>query len=53
MEQCKRCGRQLKTSKSIEEGFGPVCKRKHLKELADAEFEKNQLTIDEIGESNA
>ena len=51
MQQCTRCGRQLKTTKSIEEGYGPVCKRKHLKELADLEFEKNQLTMDEVIEN--
>lgn len=51
MQQCNRCGRQLKTTKSIEEGYGPVCKQKYLKELADMEFEKNQLTMDEVIEN--
>lgn len=48
METCGRCGRKLKTQKSIDAGFGPVCKRKHEQELADAEFEKIQVTIDEV-----
>lgn len=45
METCGRCGRKLKTAKSIKDGFGPVCKRKH--EEAEEEFLKRQITIDE------
>lgn len=48
MHACSRCNRKLTTAKSIELGFGPTCYKKHLKVLADAEFEKNQLTIDEV-----
>lgn len=48
MHICGRCNRKLKTSKSIELGFGPTCHKKHLQELAEAEFEKNQVTIDEV-----
>ena len=48
MQQCSRCGRQLKSTKSIDEGYGSVCKKKHERELAQAEFEKNQLTMDEV-----
>ena len=48
MKQCGRCNRKLKTLKSIELGFGPTCHKKHLQALADAEFEKNQVTIDEV-----
>ncbi|GEN30256.1 hypothetical protein HNQ35_000040 [Cerasibacillus quisquiliarum] len=50
MEQvinCLRCNRRLKTVKSRELGFGPVCYKKHLQEQADKEFKKNQTTIDE------
>jgi len=46
---CNRCGRKLKTQKSIDEGYGPVCKKKQAE--ADAEFEKIQLTLDEVAES--
>lgn len=46
MNICGRCGRKLKTAKSIEDGFGPVCKQK--KAVEDAEFEKIQVTIDEV-----
>lgn len=45
MATCRRCGRKLKTEKSIEVGFGPVCKKKH--DAAEAEFLKIQITIDE------
>ncbi|MGF7014262.1 DUF6011 domain-containing protein [Ornithinibacillus bavariensis] len=45
MSTCKRCNRPLKTTKSIEVGFGPVCKKKH--DEAEAEFLKRQVTIDE------
>ncbi|GIN71166.1 hypothetical protein J14TS2_16410 [Bacillus sp. J14TS2] len=41
--RCKRCGRVLKSEKSIDAGYGPVCKKKQ--EAADAEFEKIQITI--------
>ncbi len=46
MGVCKRCNRKLKTQKSIEVGFGPVCKLKH--DEAEAEFLKRQVTIDEV-----
>jgi hypothetical protein len=45
MGTCKRCNRPLKTPRSIEVGFGPVCKRKH--DEAEAEFLKRQVTMDE------
>ena len=51
---CTRCGRPLKTTTSKDIGFGPVCYKKHQQALADAEFEKNQVTIDEaIREASA
>lgn len=45
MGTCKRCNRPLKTPRSIDVGFGPVCKKKH--DEAEAEFLKRQVTIDE------
>jgi len=48
MGVCKRCNKKLKTPRSIEVGFGPVCKRKH--DEAEAEFLKRQVTIDEVFE---
>ncbi|WP_252503253.1 DUF6011 domain-containing protein [Sporosarcina sp. Marseille-Q4943] len=46
MGACKRCNRKLKTPRSIEVGYGPVCKRKH--DQAEAEFLKRQVTMDEV-----
>lgn len=50
MQTCGRCGRELKTQKSIDEGYGPVCKKKQAAE--DAEFERIQVTIDEVIEGD-
>lgn len=49
MDACNRCGRKLETKKSIDDGYGPVCKRK--KTEADAAFEKIQITLEEVVES--
>jgi len=43
--KCKRCSKPLKTLKSIDIGYGPVCKKKQ--DALDAEFAKLQITIDE------
>ncbi len=48
--ECTTCGRKLKDKKSIDRGYGPVCYEKHLKAVADEEFQKNQVTIDEVME---
>lgn len=44
IEICKRCGRKLKTAKSIEQGFGPVCYKKHLRE----QDQDKQMDMDEV-----
>ncbi|WP_255428444.1 DUF6011 domain-containing protein [Sporosarcina sp. resist] len=44
---CKRCGKPLKSDKSIRAGYGSVCKRKQVAE-AEAEFERIQITIFEV-----
>ena len=46
METCGRCGRKLKTQKSIDDGYGPVCRVKQA--VADVEFERIQITLDEV-----
>lgn len=51
MKLCERCNRQLKSQKSIDVGMGPTCKKKHEAAQAEAEFNKNQITIDEVMES--
>lgn len=45
MHACKLCGKKLKTQKSIDDGYGPICKKKH--DAAEAEFLKRQITLDE------
>jgi len=47
MAECTRCGRELKTPKSIELEFGPVCYQKYLKEQAEIGFKEDQMTIDD------
>lgn len=37
IKTCARCNRQLKTEKSQERGFGPVCYSKHIAEMEQAE----------------
>lgn len=45
-ESCGRCGRKLKTEKSKEIGYGPVC---HKKVLAAAnEVPEGQLNIEDV-----
>ena len=46
--KCKRCEWELTDWLSIERGYDPVCYRKHQEELADEEFQKNQIMIDEV-----
>lgn len=46
-EICGRCGRRLKTEQSVERGYGPVCFKRVERDRTEAEFLKNQMTIDE------
>lgn len=48
MKLCERCNRPLKSEKSMADGMGRVCKKKKAEEEVEAEFERNQLTIDEM-----
>ena len=45
---CLRCNRKLTDKVSAERGMGPVCYKKHNAEIAEQEFLKNQMTIDEV-----
>lgn len=47
--KCRTCGRELKTWKSIQKGFGPVCERKYLNDI----YKNQQITLDSIIKSNA
>ncbi len=41
---CRLCGKELKTWKSIQKGFGPICEKEYLKNI----YNNQQLTIDKI-----
>lgn len=41
---CKMCGKELKTWKSIQKGFGPVCERKYLNKL----YKEKQISIEDM-----
>ncbi len=45
MSICKRCNRPLEIQKSIDIGFGPVCKKMH--DEAEEEFLKLQITVND------
>lgn len=42
--KCRMCGRELRTWKSIQRGFGEICERKFLKDV----YENQQIKIEEI-----
>lgn len=42
--QCRLCGKELKTWRSIQKGFGPVCEKRYLNDL----YTNQQLTIETI-----
>lgn len=42
--KCRMCGRESRTWKSIQRGFGEVCERKFLKDV----YENQQIKIEEI-----
>ena len=42
--KCKMCGKELKTWKSIQKGFGPVCEKKYLDDV----YNNQQMTLDKF-----
>lgn len=48
IETCRRCGRKLKTEKSIELGFGRVCYQKYLEAQAQIGFMDNQMSMEDV-----
>lgn len=42
--KCRMCGKELKTWKSIQKGFGPICEKQYLNNI----YNNQQLTIDKI-----
>lgn len=45
--RCKRCGGLLTSKFGLQNGMGHVCKQKSDKEVADEQFNKNQLKFEE------
>ena len=41
---CKMCGKELKTWKSIQRGFGPICEKKYLEDI----YKNQQLSMDNL-----
>lgn len=41
---CRMCGKELKTWRSIQKGFGPVCERRYIEDV----YKNQQLTVDNI-----
>lgn len=39
---CRMCGKELKTWKSIQRGFGPICEKKYLNDV----YKNRQITMD-------
>lgn len=46
--QCRMCGKELKTWKSIQKGFGPVCERKYINDV----YKNQQMTLDNLLKEN-
>jgi len=42
--KCRMCGKELKTWKSIQKGFGPVCEKRYLEGV----YKNQQITIDSV-----
>lgn len=41
---CRMCGKELKTWKSIQKGFGPICEKKYLEDV----YKNQQISVENI-----
>lgn len=41
---CRMCGKELKTWRSIQKGFGPICEKRYLEDV----YKNQQVTMDNI-----
>lgn len=48
--KCKRCKRELKSEKSIKDGYGSSCKRKHKEERLKGYFNPSNIILDKLKE---
>lgn len=42
--KCRMCGKELKTWRSIQRGFGPICERRYLNDV----YNNQQMTLESI-----
>lgn len=42
--KCRVCGKELRTWKSIQRGFGPICEKRYLNDI----YKNQQMTIDNV-----
>ena len=42
--QCRMCGKELKTWKSIQKGFGPICEKSYLTDV----YKNQQISMESI-----
>ena len=40
--KCRMCGKELKTWKSIQKGFGPICEKRYIEDV----YKNQQISID-------
>lgn len=48
--KCRMCGKELKTWKSIQKGFGPVCEQKYLDDVYNNQQIKMESILQKKGE---
>ena len=41
---CRMCGKELKTWRSIQKGFGPVCEKKYLEDV----YKNQQISVENV-----
>lgn len=46
---CRMCGKELKTWRSIQRGFGPICEKRYLEDV----YKNQQISMDTILKENS
>lgn len=41
---CRMCGKELKTWRSIQKGFGPICEKKYLEDV----YKNQQISVENV-----
>lgn len=50
--KCRMCGKELKTWRSIQKGFGPICEKKYLDDVYNNQQINIEAIIQKKGEVN-